>query len=185
VWGFFAGVLIFRLHHRGWRLPKAPYWLLVAVLVACMIRWAPSVRLYWARDLLLIVVVLPAIVAFAVNSPVPERLVGPAVWLGEISYPLYALHVPLLRGFRWLLMASPPLPIWERRVLWWTVFVGVILTAALYERYYDTPIRAWLGRRRARTALAQRDAGRPTPNEARREQALAPITAAPEFGARD
>ncbi len=185
VWGFFAGVLIFRLHHGGWRLPKAPYWLLVAVLIACMIRWAPSVRLYWVRDLLLIVVILPAIVAFAVNSPVPERLIGPAVWLGEISYPLYALHVPLLRGFRWLLMASPPLPIWERRVLWWTVFAGVILTAALYERYYDAPIRAWLARRRARAAIAQRDPGRPAPNEARRDQGLAPIAAAPEFSARD
>jgi peptidoglycan/LPS O-acetylase OafA/YrhL len=186
VWGFFAGVLIFRLQQRGWRLPSAPYWLLVTILVACMIRWAPSLRLYWVRDLLLIVVILPTIVAFAVHSTVPERLVKPAIWLGAISYPLYTLHVPLLRGFRWLLMALPPLPMWERRVLWWGVFAGVILVAALYERYYDAPIRAALARRRARTASAARLPDRPSSAEARREATLAPIGArASELSAQD
>jgi peptidoglycan/LPS O-acetylase OafA/YrhL len=183
VWGFFAGVLIWRLHQRGWRLPAAPYWLLVAILVACMIRWAPSVRLYWARDLLLIVVILPAIVAFAVNSPVPERLVKPAIWLGAISYPLYTLHVPLLRGFRWLLMASPPLPMWERRVLWWVVFAAVILAAALYERCYDAPIRAALSRRRARARSADAAPVRPATADARKDPPLS--ARAPELSAQD
>jgi peptidoglycan/LPS O-acetylase OafA/YrhL len=150
VWGFCAGLLIFRLRQGGWRPPQVPYWVLVLVLIACMIRWAPSVRLYWVRDLLLVVVILPAIVAFAVESPVPERWIKPATWLGAISYPLYTLHVPLLRGFRWFLMASPPLPVWERRVLWWVVLALVIATAALFERFYDAPIREALARRRAR-----------------------------------
>lgn len=153
IWGFFAGVLIFRLHERGWRAPPVPYALLLAVLVVCMIRWFPSARLYWARDLLLVVVILPAIVAFAVSSPLPDKWVRPATWLGAISYPLYTLHVPLLRGFRWLLIASPPLPIWERQVLWWGVFAGVIAIAALFEHFYDAPIRAWFARRRAAAPL--------------------------------
>lgn len=148
-WGFFAGVLIFRMNQKGWRLPQVPYWILVLALMACMIRWAPSAKLYWARDMLLVTVILPAIVAFAVHSKVPERWVGPATWLGAISYPLYTLHVPLLRGFRWLLMASPTLPIWERRVLWLVVLVAVIGFAALYEHFFDAPIRAALARRRA------------------------------------
>ena len=148
-WGFFAGVLIFRLSQRGWRLPRIPYWILVLALVACMIRWAPAAKLYWARDMLLVTVILPAIVAFAVHSPVPDRWVKPATWLGAISYPLYTLHVPLLRGFRWFLMESPALPIWERRVLWFVALFAVVGFAALYERFYDAPIRAALARRRA------------------------------------
>jgi peptidoglycan/LPS O-acetylase OafA/YrhL len=180
-WGFFAGVLIFRLYQKGWRLPQVPYWILVLALVACMIRWVPSAKLYWARDMLLVVVILPAIVAFAVNSRVPDRLVGPASWLGAISYPLYTLHVPLLRGFRWLLMSSASIPIWERRVLWWVVLAGVVAAAALYEHFYDAPIRAALSRRRARRAAMAADplpAPRPAPIARGRESALAGVQGA-------
>jgi peptidoglycan/LPS O-acetylase OafA/YrhL len=153
VWGFFAGVLIFRLREKGWRLPAVPYWAIVLALALCMIRWIPTPRLYWAGDMLLVVVILPAIVAFAVNAEVPERWVKPATWLGAISYPLYTLHVPLLRGFRWFLLAQdPPLPMWERAVLWWIVLALVIVAAALFERFYDAPIRAWLARRRRAAA---------------------------------
>jgi peptidoglycan/LPS O-acetylase OafA/YrhL len=186
IWGFFAGVLIFRLDQRGFRLPKVPYWLLVVVLVACMIRWAPSLRMFWARDLLLVIFILPGIVAFAVNSPVPERLVKPAIWLGAISYPLYTLHVPLLRGFRWLLIALPPLPIWERKVLWWSALVLVIAAAALYERFYDGPIRDALARRRTRARELAKAPARPAPVELRREPGIAPISVRPaELSAQD
>jgi peptidoglycan/LPS O-acetylase OafA/YrhL len=182
LWGFFAGVLIFRLRERGWRLPAVPYWLLIVVLIACMVRWFPTVRLFWLRDLILVVFVLPGIVAFAVNSEVPERLVGPATWLGAISYPLYTLHVPLLRGFRWLLLSLPPLPIWERAVLGWIALAGVIVAAALFERYYDAPIRAALARRRARSRADGPATTRPALAERRRDAPQAPIHAsAPEL----
>jgi peptidoglycan/LPS O-acetylase OafA/YrhL len=46
-------------------------------------------------------------------------------------------------------MESPPLPIWERRVLWFVALFAVVGFAALYERFYDAPIRAALARRRA------------------------------------
>jgi peptidoglycan/LPS O-acetylase OafA/YrhL len=177
VWGFCAGLLIFRFNQKGWRLPAVPYWILVVALIACMIRWYPSAKLYWARDLLLVVVILPTIVAFAVHSPVPKRLVGLATWLGAISYPLYTLHVPLLRGFRWLLMSSPPVPYWERRVLWWVALASVIGAAALYEHFYDAPIRTALARRRAaRSTQAQPSAPARIASIARRnDSALASI----------
>ncbi|HEX4741815.1 MAG TPA: acyltransferase [Caulobacteraceae bacterium] len=182
-WGFFAGVLIYRFTQKGWRLPQVPYWILVLALVVCMIRWAPSAKLYWARDMLLVTIILPAIVAFAVHSRVPDRWVGPATWLGAVSYPLYTLHVPLLRGFRWLLMASPSLPIWERRILWLVVFVAVVGFAALYEHYYDAPIRTLLARRRARHTSAQAEPPpqlqpRPEAVERRPESAFAGVSRA-------
>jgi peptidoglycan/LPS O-acetylase OafA/YrhL len=176
IWGFGAGLLIFRFNQKGWRLPAVPYWILVLALIACMIRWFPSAKLYWARDLLLVVVILPTIVAFAVHSPVPKRLVGPATWLGAISYPLYTLHVPLLRGFRWLLMSSPPVPLGERHLLWWVALAAVIGAAALYEHFYDAPIRTALANRRARSARAETSApSRIAPMARRNDSALASI----------
>ena len=170
IYGFFAGVLIFRARQMGWSAPKVPYWLIVMVLAVCMVRWFPSVRLYWARDLLLVIVVLPAIVAFAVNAEAPGRWMAPFTWLGAISYPLYTLHVPLFRGFRWLLIASPPLQRGAEIVAWWMVFAGVIAFAALFERIYDAPIRTYLAMRRHR-----RSGTAPRP-------ALGAEGLAPEFG---
>jgi peptidoglycan/LPS O-acetylase OafA/YrhL len=173
VWGFCAGLLIYKFDQRGWRAPRVPYAVLVGVLILCMIRWIPTWRLFWAGDLALVVVILPAIVAFAVQAKVPQSWVGPATWLGAISYPLYTLHVPLLRGFRWWLLDNDPLPIWQRAVLWWIVLALVIAAAAMFERFYDAPIRAWLARKRA----VRRAAG--TPQADRRMEPARAAGAAP------
>jgi peptidoglycan/LPS O-acetylase OafA/YrhL len=151
IYGFFAGVLIYRLQQRGWKLPRVPYWAILLILGACMIRWFPHVRLYWLRDFVLVVFILPTIVGFAVNAEAQGRWMKPFVWLGAISYPLYTLHVPLLRGFRWLTIAFPPLNRTEEIVGWWIVLAGVIAFAALFERYYDAPMRTYFARRRGRT----------------------------------
>ena len=151
-YGFFMGVLIYRLNQRGWSAPKVPYLAIVGALALCMVRWSSDPNVFWISDLALTLVVLPGLVALATASEVPALLVRPAIWLGAISYPLYAVHVPLLRGFRWLLMAHPPLPLPERIAAWAFAVVATIAFAGLYERYYDAPIRAFLARRRARVA---------------------------------
>ena len=175
IYGFFAGVLIFRLDQKGWKAPKVPYWLILLALTLCMIRWFPSAGLYWARDFLLVTVILPVIVAFAVNAEASGKWMAPFAWLGAISYPLYTLHVPLLRGFRWLLIASPSLEPWAKSGGWWLVLAAVIGFAALFERFYDAPIRAFLARRRAPAtgpALPWSRSGAPSKRQAPPTQVL-------------
>ncbi len=177
IYGFSAGVLIFRLKARGWSAPKVPYPLLLLVLALCMFRWAPSIRLYWARDLILVIVILPLIVAFAVSAEAKGRWMKPVLWLGAISYPLYTLHVPLLRGYRWLLMEHPPITPLEGKIGWVLAFGGTLAFAHLFERAYDAPIRAWLAGRRNRSATAS--PRRPVVREAPADQPEAPVLANP------
>lgn len=151
-YGFFMGVLIYRLQQRGVTAPKLPYLLIVGALCLAMIRWTSVIDDFWISDMLLAMVVLPAIVAFGVVAEVPRALARPAIWLGAISYPLYAVHVPLLRAVRWQLLDHPIAPGPERTAIWCVALLAVIGLAAAYERYYDAPIRAFLAQRRARRA---------------------------------
>ena len=104
---------------------------------------------------MVVLVVLPALVAVAINSPVPARLTRLAAWLGALSYPLYAIHVPILRTFEiGLDQLDGPI----QTALWWAALAATLILAALFERFYDAPIRRWLA---ARRRTAQVGAGRP------------------------
>ena len=148
--GFFSGVLLFRLYARGWVTPRLPYPLIALLLGLCMVRWFPDVGGFAIRDIVKVVVVLPGLVALAVNSPVSARLTPVSLWLGALSYPLYAIHVPLLRGGEQVLnrLFDAP-PAWA----WWLCLASTLVLATGFERVYDAPIRAWLRdrRRAART----------------------------------
>ena len=143
--GFFAGVLLFRLHARGWTTPRVPYPLIAVALAVCMVRWLPGAGGFAIRDVIKVVIMLPLLVALAVNSPVSPRLTPVAIWLGALSYPLYAIHVPLLRASEKLLsrLFDAP-PAWA----WWLCLVATLMLATLFERAYDSPIRGWLRDRR-------------------------------------
>ncbi|WP_374569991.1 acyltransferase family protein [Phenylobacterium sp.] len=89
LFGFTVGCLAYRLEPR-WRLPR-----LVALLSPVMLVAALAVRLpiaWW--DVFVIAMVMPfVLLAGASATGEPPRL---AILLGEISYPLYATHGPLL-----------------------------------------------------------------------------------------
>ena len=145
--GFFTGVLLFRLHDRGWSAPRLPYPLIALLLALCMVRWFPGAGGFAVRDIVKVLVVLPILVALAVDSPVPPMIRPLAMWLGALSYPLYAIHVPLLRGGEQVLRRLSDAPSdWG----WWAVLAATLILAAAFERFYDAPIRAWLNRRRRR-----------------------------------
>ncbi len=143
MFGFFMGVLIFQLQARGWSPPPLPHPLIALTLVVCLFRWFPRWGGFAARDIIKVVVVLPALVAFAARARISGPWLGSARYLGVISYPLYAIHVPLLRGFEVLLgrLFDTPPP-----GAWWLALGATLALAALFERLYDAPIRAWLTR---------------------------------------
>lgn len=144
VFGFGMGLLIFRLRVRRLKVPRAAYPAIVVALILCLVRPWPEAGLYAWTDPILVLLVLPVLVALAARSPVDGFLEGAARRLGAISYPLYAIHGPLLRlaegalrdlsgqmeAFGWLLAAP-----------------AVIGLAVLFERAYDRPIRVWLAKR--------------------------------------
>jgi len=150
--GFPLGLLLNRAQIEG-RLPRwsvAPPILLTFVGATFVFPWH---GLY--NDLIIIVLVYPALIVAALNSE-PEsfgtnRLFGLA---GFISYPLYVLHVPFIdlfdsfltgRGLLWLLLKLG--------------FVGaLIILAYLIARFVDEPVRSWLRQRRPASRRGWADA---------------------------
>ena len=140
---FGVGLLIFRAHARGFAAPKIPYLAVVIALIACMFRVAPSLAGFALRDLAVVLLVLPGLVIAAVSAPLGPRATRVATWLGTLSYPLYAVHVPVLRGFNVLVDRMPA--DWQT-VGWWISLPLTIALAVLFERVYDAPIRRHLRR---------------------------------------
>jgi peptidoglycan/LPS O-acetylase OafA/YrhL len=65
-------------------------------------------------------------------------------WLGDTSYPLYAIHMP----FVVILARWAALHHWQRS-LWLEVLYAVLLMIPAYlaHRFLDLPVRRWIGRR--------------------------------------
>ena len=90
--GFAAGVALFRARERGSR-PSASPALLSMLLGACLC-WPTSsgetlqavVRLF----------VFPAIVWLSAGAAIDQRAERVCRWSGRLSYPIYALHYPIL-----------------------------------------------------------------------------------------
>jgi peptidoglycan/LPS O-acetylase OafA/YrhL len=150
VFGFGTGLLIHRLQGLGVSAPRAPYGLIVLGLILCLVRPFPEAGHYALTDPIIVLIVLPALVMLAVRSPPPARVMKLTLWLGALSYPLYAIHAPLLRGFETILDALPD----RQQALGWTLALPVVIAlATLFERALDAPIREWLRARRTAVNL--------------------------------
>ncbi len=143
--GFFAGVLLYRLHLRGVHAPRIPTWLLFVLVFGLLSVSTPSAARPYV-DLLIAYVLSPLLVFFAVRvtSQGVERKISQA--LGRSSYALYAFHAPALamlgaaaaKLFPGLLTAAP--------LLTYAIVTMLFVGAALaLERFYDGPARRWLG----------------------------------------
>jgi peptidoglycan/LPS O-acetylase OafA/YrhL len=147
IFGFSAGLMIFRLQARGVVAPRVPYALVVAGLILCLTRPFVPYGDFPALDLSIALVALPALVFLAVRSPVQGRVATWATWAGALSYPLYAIHMPLLRAWEGMFGGLPD----DYTRLGWIVALPVLLGMAfLFERNFDTPIRRWMQARRRR-----------------------------------
>lgn len=57
----------------------------------------------------LIALLFIAVLACAAGARLPDKLVGPCQWLGALSFPLYAVHFPVLEAPK-VLFAQPGEP---------------------------------------------------------------------------
>lgn len=147
---FTLGLLLYRLHASGrLRVPRLPVFVPVFGIVAMMVLPAPHMPYGAAiHDLICVVLVVPALILLAVNADVPQRWARVLAWLGMMSYPLYALHMPILRVFGDQIV-TPGLAHWIKAVGWAGVVCLALLIATFVAYRVDAPIRAWLSKRRA------------------------------------
>ncbi len=139
---FALGVLVYQqtLHRR---LSRVPAWLPVLLLVVAL--YFEPLAQAWIYDLTVVAVIFPLIVALAAGCRLGEVGTRLTWWCGELSYPAYLIHQPILRAFRAC----------ERMAhvrLSFTGELAVTITATLalswlVLRFVDKPVRRALDRR--------------------------------------
>jgi peptidoglycan/LPS O-acetylase OafA/YrhL len=142
IFGFFTGVLIHRL--RTDRL--LPRWsvhpaLPMAITLATMFAPGGGAQLPYI-SILIVMFAYPAVILMGLEREVEGRFGNLMSWLGILSFPLYAIHAPVLSLARHLgttlhlsaltaeLLAVPPL----------------LIAAWPASEYYDKRVRRWLTR---------------------------------------
>ncbi|MEO9228115.1 MAG: acyltransferase [Devosia sp.] len=142
---FPLGVLLYRYRARlaQWA-PRWGAWPAMGLLILVLAIPAP-LELRGARDLAIVVLALPAILLFGSNAepgPLTSRI---ATVLGDMSYPLYLLHVTVFSAVNILLLA-----VWHRDLdsaslpFALALLAGIMLVSWLIDRFYDRPVRQLL-----------------------------------------
>lgn len=127
---FAIGLLIYRLQPR---VPAIPAPILMGLVIAALAfpLWGVT------YDLIFVLGISPAIVILGASVEPSGRIKPIAIWLGVISFPLYAVHRPIL-GFAAAIGGRLPVPLWI--VGWGTIFALLAISAGL-ANHYDTPAR--------------------------------------------
>ena len=145
---FTAGMIIARACGSGARSPRA---ITGVLFLGLMIALATGGSNYWAVQMPFILIGTPLLVAAGAMAE-PQHFLRPAaLWLGDVSYALYMVHVPLMP---WVRAATSKAGLTEltSSVLFLTVS---LLAAWLATRFVDRPMRRimnGIGRRQARPA---------------------------------
>nr|WP_321983562.1 acyltransferase [uncultured Lichenicoccus sp.] len=140
MFGFFVGVLLWQV--RPLPVPSRTIpWVASFALVAVFC--IPDT--HWQVDLLMVLVALPAILWLSIGVEYRPERAGMRL-LGEISYPLYVIHMPILMLLAgWLKQHRPDL----HGSAWIDLAaLPILLGAWLAQRYYDQPVRRFLERGR-------------------------------------
>lgn len=157
---FFMGVLLLRIYRSG-RFPRVKVRGIGAVLLLISLVALPIHPWSAFYDPIVVLVLFPLIVLWTADQE--PMFPGFAKFGGELSYPLYVLHEPLLRlvsGAMIMTKASVGMPsIAEGLVR--ILFVSVLCYVAF--KVYDEPLRAWL---RPRFGASARLRGTPKAAEA-------------------
>ncbi len=158
MFGFFAGVLVYRLMGSPRETPKRTSWMaLPALLAAPALTFLPELpipRIF--VELGIVFLVGPMLVVWGASLQPPPRFAAALAWLGAISYALYIVHFPIYQVFKRLSGRLPEL--YEVYAPWTglAVLLLAIVVAAAAVEFYDKPMRRWMT-----TLLHGRARGRP------------------------
>lgn len=147
---FSLGMLLSR-HFRPIKT-RGAFWICSAVLLIlfCVpyIEGKSPVCLNGVYELICIALVFPALVWIAASGKTTDKQSTRICrFLGDISFPLYAIHYPLMYLFyAWLIKNKlyTFTECWQMAAL---VYTGSILLAYLCLKCYDEPVRKWLSRK--------------------------------------
>jgi peptidoglycan/LPS O-acetylase OafA/YrhL len=134
--GFLTGDLIWRFRSKV-HLPPIAGWLLTALLISMLC--LPTCP--WWVEVLVVLLILPSLVYLAASVSTSELPVYR--WLGDVSYPLYATHEPIVLAIAsyaaWHSFAKVGLSSY-------LFCIPIVAFAYVAGKFYDAPIRSWLAK---------------------------------------
>ena len=143
---FFAGLLISRIN----KLIKvrAGFWwcslLIAAILVMPIIGGADKMWMNGIYESISIIVIFPLIVLMGAGSNVTGRTVNVCKFFGEISYPLYIIHYPLVYLQVAWVSNHPEAKLGTHIFVSVSIYLLAIATSYACLKLYDIPVRKWL-----------------------------------------
>lgn len=132
---YLIGVLLQRTWNSGRFRLTWPFIGVVALVPTVLIAAAlPQIAAQWASDLLIVAFIFPAIIWLGAGAEPAPRQAAFGALSGALSFPLYAIHLPLL-GFGELIARAVP-PLWGITARL-AALMACILCAWLIARYVD------------------------------------------------
>ncbi|WEK34047.1 MAG: acyltransferase [Candidatus Pseudobacter hemicellulosilyticus] len=147
---FFAGLLLSRIAKPA-QIKNAFLWcslLIVAILFMPRIGGEGNLWMNGLYEAVCIVFVFPAIVYLGasgvINKQVESRI---CKFLGDLSYPLYMVHYPLVYFYVAWVSNNKGITLAEAWPYALLTLVGSIIVAYGSLKFFDEPVRAWLRRK--------------------------------------
>jgi peptidoglycan/LPS O-acetylase OafA/YrhL len=137
--GYFGGVLLYQLWKRSWLPHLNGNFLVLSVILVALFMFPREIGGWLFIPAF---AVMSAVIAFGVGAK-PSRLDQYCALLGQISYPLYALHWLTLYVFTWL-GKKVGLTGDHYNVVVISHSLGALVIAYLVMRFYETPVRLYL-----------------------------------------
>jgi peptidoglycan/LPS O-acetylase OafA/YrhL len=146
---FFAGILLMRLGKRV-NIKGAFGICSLLLIVALSLPRFGGTQHHWINGLyeaLCVIILFPIIVAIGAGE---KRVDGPSIrvarFFGDLSFPLYITHYPLIYIYTAWVVRDKIAP--ARGAAWGAlVFIGAVSIAYTSLKLYDEPIRRWLSRK--------------------------------------
>lgn len=149
IYPFFAGLLLFRIGKLV-KVKRSAFWICSLIIVCIMAMPRIGGEELWLNGLyesLCIILLFPLIVSIGAGSSITGKY-SPCLckFLGDISYPLYITHYPMVYIYTgWVIQTQPS---WQMALLWGAIdFAGSFALAYICLKYYDEPVRRWLKKR--------------------------------------
>ncbi len=131
---------------------KGAFWICSIVLLAIFsvpyLETVGSVHINGIYEALCVIVIFPALIWIGASGKTTDKgSTKICKFLGDISYPLYIIHYPFMYLFYAWLIKNELYTLAETWPVALAVVVWNIVLAYILLKFYDEPVRKWLGRK--------------------------------------